>query len=173
MSTARLPTLCALSGRCQYQSVPSEQVWTCLQWWPDVTMGGGIGTGLQGSHVRRRAAGDPMSDVWGLMCDDHGEGGAGDLNSEVQCIMGNGRMGTSLWTDTHTCENITFSQLRWRTVNIKSMSFLRTMIQTWCFPQYSALLSPKMNFMCFCSLFYWPDLYPMLQKSNLRANPIR
>ena len=65
---------------------------------------GGVAPGLQGSHVRRRVAGDPMSDVWGLMSDDHREDGAGGggLNSEVQCIMGKGRMGTSLWTDTHT-----------------------------------------------------------------------
>ena len=42
----------------------------------------------------------------------------GSVYSEVQCIMGNGHMGTPPWTHTHkhTCENITFPQLRWRAV---------------------------------------------------------
>ena len=45
-----------------------------------------------------------------------GEAGAGRLYSEVQCIMGNGYMGTlpSVDRQTHTSENITFPQLRWR-----------------------------------------------------------
>ena len=37
---------------------------------------------------------------------------------DVQCIIGNGHMGTPSPVDrqTDTCENITFPQLRWRLV---------------------------------------------------------
>ena len=51
----------------------------------------------------------------------HGWGGAkahvwgGGLNSEVQCIMGNGHMGTHP-RKTDMIENITFPRLRWRAV---------------------------------------------------------
>ena len=49
--------------------------------------------------------------------------GGGGLYSEVQCIMVNGHMELSLWTEWRTDmpENITFSQLRWRAVLSKSI----------------------------------------------------
>ena len=50
-------------------------------------------------HHQMSLAGDPRSDVQGRA-----------LYSEVYCIMGNGHTGIY----THTCENITFPQLRWR-----------------------------------------------------------
>ena len=49
------------------------------------------------------------------------EPGLGEgLYSEVQCIMGNGHMGTPLWTEwwTDTYENITLLQVRWWVVII-------------------------------------------------------
>ena len=46
-----------------------------------------------------------MSHVWE---------GAGAMYSEVQCIMGNGHMGTPQNRMTDTCENITIPKLRWR-----------------------------------------------------------
>ena len=59
-----------------------------------------------------------MSDVcsWGQGCWELGRGR--QLYTEVQCIMGNGHMGPSAWTEwqTDTCENITFPQLHWRVV---------------------------------------------------------
>ena len=40
------------------------------------------------------------------------------MYGEFQCIMGNGHMGPPLNKMTHTIENITFPQLRWRAVKM-------------------------------------------------------
>ena len=48
------------------------------------------------------------------------KGQEGSLHSEVQCIIGNGHMGTPTLPlvdrQTYMSENITLPQLRWRTV---------------------------------------------------------
>ena len=47
------------------------------------------------------------------------------LYSEVQRIMGNGPMRTpAMDRQTHTCENITLLQLRWRELKMKAKSLL-------------------------------------------------
>ena len=73
------------------------------------------------SHVRgRRGLGTVKSHVCG--------GGGCYLYGEVQYIMGTGHMGprhpVNRMTDGQAdrIENITFPQLRWRTVNIKTVS---------------------------------------------------
>ena len=42
----------------------------------------------------------------------------GSLYGEVQCVMCNGHMGPPVNRQTHTTENITFPQFRWRTVKM-------------------------------------------------------
>ena len=43
------------------------------------------------------------------------------LHVEVQCIMGNDHMGPLVNRLTHTTDNITFSQLRWRAVKMPGL----------------------------------------------------
>ena len=65
----------------------------CLQWWPPDVTSKGVGTCISS--------------------DDHQMSLSGGLYSEVQCIMGNGHMGTPPSCEqTYACENITFPQLR-------------------------------------------------------------
>ena len=75
----------------------NEQVWTGLQYWPPGVTNRGLGLelGLGVSHV-------PCLMVRGVR---------GSLFTEVQCITGNGHMGTPR-EQTDTSENITFPQLR-------------------------------------------------------------
>ena len=47
------------------------------------------------------------------------------MYGEFQCIMGNGHMGPPLNKMTHTIENITFPQLRWRAVKMLTFPQLR------------------------------------------------
>ena len=52
----------------------------------------------------------------------------GSLYGELQCITGNGHMGTdvpSRQTHTHTTENITFPQFRWRPLKTKQTDVMR------------------------------------------------
>ena len=103
MRMARLPTVGdSVATWCQYPGALCSEVSSdCYQ--------------MSLVEGRTRAGwGEALSAISGR----GGWDGGGALYCEVQCIMGNGHMGTpSLWTD--TTENITFPQLHWRAVTIK------------------------------------------------------
>ena len=109
----------------------SEHVWTGLQYWPPDVAPMGVGSSSEYVWIGIQCwprdvcwavgPGGSRSDVGGLgmglgrsqvSC----PGDRGSLYSQVQSIMGNGPMGTPCgqteW-QTHTTENITFTQLRW------------------------------------------------------------
>ena len=54
--------------------------------------------------------------------------GQAGVYSKFQCIMGNGHMGPPVDRHTHTGENITFPQLRWRVVVISDCYLLTNSI---------------------------------------------
>ena len=123
MCTARLPTIHALATQCQY-------CWEGVGGWaPQVNKFEQVSSG---GHQMSLAEWVPclMSKVPCLKS----RGWA--LYSEVQCILGNGHMGTPLWTDRDTCENITFLQFRWRAVKIGSTKSKEWVIQKGCINCY-------------------------------------
>ena len=92
-----LPNHMCFSGHHQMSlwGSPNEQIWTGLQWWSQMSLAGGRAGARGESHVwcpgrfpylllRGQGWGGPMSDAEAREA----------LYSEIQCIMGNGHMGT-------------------------------------------------------------------------------